>query len=253
VSYYYTLPDGRRMTQAEWDAHTKKRIEAEILAEWQAQNEAARLVAELSEAYKACAGFMKNHPELVRKVGDEQAQENELYQKLRQNLERADRAPRCEKVREDGTVCGSPKMRGYDYCYAHDRMRQVRPQKLALPALEDANSIQLAIMMVQKALIDDEISEKKAGLLLYSIQIAGSNVAYTTFEEPDKKMVTEMPGEPALSIQPLAVRQSGDQRPNPNTQHGDAEAGRESDHRETSRENQNALTTRDTKKSKRIH
>ena len=51
MSYYYTLPDGRQMTQAEWDAHTKKRIEAEILAEWQAQNEAARLVAELSEAY----------------------------------------------------------------------------------------------------------------------------------------------------------------------------------------------------------
>ena len=253
MSYYYTLPDGRQMSQEEFNDYKMKKIDAEIAAERQAQDEAARLVAELSEAYKACAGFMTRHPELVRKVGGAEAQEHDLYLKLRRNLERADNAPRCEKVREDGTVCGSPKMKGYDYCYAHDRMRQVRPQKLALPALEDANSIQLAIMMVQKALIDDEISEKKAGLLLYSIQIAGANVAYTTFEETDKKMVTEMPGEPALSIQPLAVRQSGDQRPNPNTQHGDAEAGRESDHRETSRENQNALTTRDTKKSKRIH
>jgi hypothetical protein len=144
-------------------------------------------------------------------------------------------------------------MKGYDYCYAHDRMRQVRPEKLALPPLEDANSVQLAIMMVQKALIDDEISEKKAGLLLYSIQIAGSNVAYTTFEETNKKVVTEMPEEPALSSQRLLVRQSGDQRPKPNTQHGDAEARREQNHRETSRENQNAPTTTDTKKSKGIH
>jgi hypothetical protein len=161
--YYYTLPDGSQMTQEEWDEYEKKRREAEFLAKWQAQREAARLVGELSEAYKACVGFMKGHPELVRKVGDEEAQENDLYQKLRQNLERADQAPRCEKVREDGTVCGSPRMKGYNYCYAHDRMRQVRPQKLALPPLEDANSIQLAVMMVQKALIDDEISEKKPG------------------------------------------------------------------------------------------
>jgi hypothetical protein len=221
--YYYTLPDGRQMTQEEWDEYEKKRREAEFLAKWQAQREAARLVGELSEAYKACVGFMKDHPELVRKVGDEEAQENDLYQKLRQNLERADQAPRCEKVREDGTVCGSPRMKGYNYCYAHDRMRQVRPQKLALPPLEDANSIQLAVMMVQKALIDDEISEKKAGLLLYSIQIAGSNVAYTTFEDTDKNVVTEMPEEPALISQ-----------------------------RETSREDQDLLAARDTK-SKGIH
>ena len=75
----------------------------------------------------------------------------------------------------------------------------------------------MAIMMVQKALIDDEISEKKAGLLLYSIQIAASNVKQTTFiHEEDKEVVTEMPEEP-----PLVVSQSQD-----NIHHGDAEARR---------------------------
>ncbi len=207
MSYYYTTPDGRRLTQEEWNAERNRQIEEKIMAENRAQDEAARLVSELSEAYKKYAGFMASHPKLCQKVGDAEAQEHELYLKLRKNLERADNAPRCEKVREDGTMCGSPQMRGYAHCYAHERMFQVRPDKLQLPALDDANGIQLGIMMVQKALIDDEISEKKAGLLLYSLQIASSNAKWTTFTEKDKKVVTEMPVRPAVSTQQSVLSQ----------------------------------------------
>jgi hypothetical protein len=221
MSYHYTLPDGRQMSQEEYNDYRTKKIDAEIAAERQAQDEATRLVAELSEAYKACAGFMTRHPELVRKVGGAEAQEHDLYLKLRQNLERADDAPRCDKVREDGTVCGSPQMTGYAYCYAHERMLQARPRKLALPPVEDANSIQMAIMMVQKALIDDEISEKKAGLLLYSLQIAASNVKNTTFSDDQKEVVTEMPEEEAISNWQLANGQGQG-----NLQHGDTEPRR---------------------------
>jgi hypothetical protein len=71
-------------------------------------------------------------------------------------------------------------------------MRYARAENLGLPALTDANAIQLAVMLVQRALIDDEISEKKAGLLLYSIQIAATNVDKTTFGESDEEMVTEI-------------------------------------------------------------
>ncbi len=214
MTYYFEMPDGSRLNQEQYNEQRAKQIDAEIAAEHQEQNEAARLLAELSEAYKACSGYMKSHPALVRKVGDAEAQEHDLYLKLRQNLERADQAPRCEKVRVDGTVCECPRMKGYSYCYAHERMLQARPRKLALPALEDANSIQLSIMMVQKALIDDEISEKKAGLLLYSLQIAASNAKQTTFiHEEDKEVVTEMPEEEASEIQEQ-------------TYHGDTEARR---------------------------
>jgi hypothetical protein len=159
----------------------------------QAQIEVWRLINELGEAYKACSEFMEQHPEVPYKVMDAQAREHALYQKLRQNLERADTAPRCEKVREDGTVCGCPQMKGYRYCYAHERMLEMRSGRLELPALEDANGIQMAIMRVQKALIDDEISEKKAGLLLYSLQMAASNLKNTTFTDSKKEVVTEMP------------------------------------------------------------
>ncbi len=182
--------NGQQFSEEEYAGYRQKEIEAEE----RAQEEAQRLVGELSQAYKACAGFMEEHPELCHKVGDAEAREHELYLKLRDNLTHADRAPRCEKVREDGTECFSPQMKGYRYCYAHERMLQARPHKLEMPALEDANGIQMAIMKVQKALIDDEISEKKAALLLYSLQIAASNVKSTTFNrELGEQVVTEMP------------------------------------------------------------
>jgi hypothetical protein len=55
----------------------------------------------------------------------------------------------------------------------------------------------MAVMLVQRALIDDEITEKKAGLLLYSIQIAAANVHKTTFGQADAEMVTEIQPEEA--------------------------------------------------------
>jgi hypothetical protein len=51
---------------------------------------------------------------------------------------------------------------------------------LLLPALEDANAIQVGLMRIQKALIEDTISTKKAGLLLYSMQLALQNVGQVT-------------------------------------------------------------------------
>jgi hypothetical protein len=58
----------------------------------------------------------------------------------------------------------------------------------------------MAIMRVQKALIDDEISEKKARLLLYSIHLASVNLKHTTFTSKDKKdVVTEMVESPTAS------------------------------------------------------
>jgi hypothetical protein len=78
-------------------------------------------------------------------------------------------------------------------------MLGMRSGRLELPPLEDANAVQMAIMRVQKALIDDEISEKKAGLLLYSLQMASSNLKYTTFTDSKKEVVTEMPESPMAS------------------------------------------------------
>ena len=61
-----------------------------------------------------------------------------------------------------------------------------------LPPPEDANAIQVGLMRIQKAVIEDTISMKKAGLLLYSMQLALTNVGQTTFgQAKDEEMVRE--------------------------------------------------------------
>jgi hypothetical protein len=193
---YWTI-NGKQYNEAEYAEYKKQKLEEYN----RAQEETRRLINVLGEAFTACDMFIEAHPSSPYGVKDDaQAREHQIYEKLRRSLGAADRAPRCEKVREDGTRCGSPQMKGYRYCYAHERMLQMESQKLELPALEDANGVQMAIMRVQKALIDDEISEKKAGLLLYSLQMASSNLKHTTFTNKDKKdVVTEMVQSPRAS------------------------------------------------------
>ncbi|HEV7520301.1 MAG TPA: hypothetical protein VGP89_04320, partial [Candidatus Angelobacter sp.] len=163
----YWIIDGQKFTLEEYDELQKQRR----LEKQRSQEEAARLSRQLGAAYAALQDHLRRNPE-AQQITDERAVDQQIYENLRRNLQRADKAPRCTAVKEDGTVCGSPKIKDHVYCYAHFQMLQGRAKKLVLPALEDANAIQMAVMRVQRALIDDEISEKKAGLLLYSIQIA---------------------------------------------------------------------------------
>ena len=185
----YWIIDGRKVTDEEYEELERQ----EAREKQQARDEAARLSRQLGETYAALKEHLRRNPGMGRQVTDEGALDQQVYQNLRQNLEKADRAPRCPKIKADGTQCGSPKMKDHIYCFAHYQMLEARAEKLVLPALEDANSILMAVMLVQRALIDDEISEKKAGLLLYSLQIAAANVAKTTVgQAADEDMLTEM-------------------------------------------------------------
>jgi hypothetical protein len=50
------------------------------------------------------------------------------------------------------------------------------PLELAFPPLEDADSIQLAISMVITALGQNRLDTRRAGSMLYALQVASSNV-----------------------------------------------------------------------------
>jgi len=192
----YWIVDGQKLTNEQYEELERQKE----LEEQKIQEESQRLSRQLSQAYAALKGHLERNPEVSQEITDEEEVEQQIYYNLRQNLHRADEAPRCGWMREDGTACKSPRMRKDIYCYAHCQMRQARAENLWLPALTDANAIQMAVMLVQRALIDDEISEKKAGLLLYSIQIAATNVDKTTFGESDEEMVTDMEPEDEAMI-----------------------------------------------------
>ncbi|HKR97782.1 MAG TPA: hypothetical protein VJW55_20560, partial [Candidatus Angelobacter sp.] len=134
----------------------------------------------------------------------------DAYLRLKARLALADAAPRCRWVRTDGTSCGSPQMKKHIYCFAHRQMMEARALALCLPALEDANAIQVGLMRIQKALLDDTISTKKAGLLLYSMQLALQNVGQVTFGQVKVgEVVRETVDEgEALSNQHSAVSQN---------------------------------------------
>ena len=94
----------------------------------------------------------------------------------------------CEHVKTNGHFCGSPAMRGRNYCFYHlnlagHRLRLeryaahgLRRPAIELPPLEDAAAIQLALMRVTEALLDGSLDHRTAGLVLYSLQTASCNL-----------------------------------------------------------------------------
>ncbi len=102
----------------------------------------------------------------------------------------------CEHVKSNGHFCGSPALRGRNYCFFHLTHigRQMRAEQLAanpnqdplaLPLLEDAASIQLALMQVTDALLRGTLDPKRAGLVLYALQTASSNLRHMAKESAD--------------------------------------------------------------------
>ncbi len=93
----------------------------------------------------------------------------------------------CQHVKENGTFCGSGALRGRKYCYYHARSRARRlamaqaasrqkPWRLNLPPLEDLHAVQVAIQQVVEALAAGAIDGHRAGLMLYGLQQAASNL-----------------------------------------------------------------------------
>jgi hypothetical protein len=101
--------------------------------------------------------------------------------------------PRCEHLKVNGTQCGSPALRRNHFCYFHKRWQETRivlnanrarrgRATLDLPVLEDANSIQVSLMQVMRLILSGQLDPKTAGLLLYALQTASSNLSRTNFE-----------------------------------------------------------------------
>jgi hypothetical protein len=158
----------------------------------QVKKQADALAVKLARTYEELTRLLERNPAMKREITQGTSKEDKVYQKLKQRLKMADMAPRCRWVRQDGTSCGSPQMKQHIYCFAHMQMAEARTLLLLLPPPEDANAIQVGLMRIQKAMIEDTISTKKAGLLLYSMQLALTNVGQTTFgKAKDEEMVRD--------------------------------------------------------------
>ena len=201
--------NGKQLTGKELEEHQRQQMEQQQRIKQRAE----ALVRRIGETCDELERLAEENPELVGRVTYGAEEHKEAYLRLKARLELADAAPRCRWVRTDGTTCGSPQMKKHIYCFAHKQMAEAQALALMLPALEDANAIQVGIMRIQKALIDDTISVKKAGLLLYSMQLALQNVGQVTFGQAkaEEQVRETVSVEEALSNQQSAISQKQNQ------------------------------------------
>jgi len=100
---------------------------------------------------------------------------------------------RCQHIKVNGVQCGSPALRRNRFCFFHKRFqderirlsadrRRTRVATFILPVLEDANSVQMAIMQIMRLILNGQIEHKTASLLLYALQTASTNLRNTRFD-----------------------------------------------------------------------
>jgi len=99
--------------------------------------------------------------------------------------------PRCQHIKVNGVQCGSPALRRKRHCFFHKRLRDRQARMLrgrashrpfALPMVEDANSLHLALMDVLQKLAAGRLEPKTAGLMLWGLQTVSGNLKRTCFE-----------------------------------------------------------------------
>jgi len=97
-------------------------------------------------------------------------------------------------VKVNGTQCGSPALRRRRLCFFHVRCQEQRTRivesqfgqaRFVVPLLEDANSVQMALMQVMQLLGTGQMEHKTAALMLYALQTASCNLRNTEFEAKD--------------------------------------------------------------------
>jgi hypothetical protein len=156
--------------------------------------------------------------------------------------------PLCTHIKTNGRTCQSPALTGESLCFFHRKLRDThrrpptvealtsywqessietatdrdedietmnrvypRQNQIEFPALEDAESVQLATSMLFQAIATGQIHFKRARLLLYTLKIAViNNRALTLSRNADAA---------SSSAVPLA----GDPTPQPKPRHPDAE------------------------------
>ena len=89
----------------------------------------------------------------------------------------------------NGARCHSPALRDMDYCYFHNRLKTIakpnrakshsapaeeEPRKFPVP--EDRSAILVALSQILNDLSSNALDTRRAGLLIYGLQVASQNV-----------------------------------------------------------------------------
>jgi hypothetical protein len=91
----------------------------------------------------------------------------------------------CRHIRGNGFRCGAVSLRGESLCFYHHSSHRRRHQppagdprleSIPVPLIEDRASIQIALNDIIARIATNAIDPRRAGLILYALQIASSNL-----------------------------------------------------------------------------
>jgi hypothetical protein len=116
----------------------------------------------------------------------------------------------CRHIFTDGHRCASPCLRQEEFCYYHHttrkpianpKQRRSRRSTFHLPLPEDRSAIQASIGEVLQRIAANDIDPRRAGLLLYGLQIASLNLPKPqTLTKTETQTVEEITIDPALGV-----------------------------------------------------
>ncbi len=113
----------------------------------------------------------------------------------------------CTHIKVSGVRCGSPPLRGEQFCYFHQRMlRTVKDPASRIhhhALLEDEESIQASLMEVVNALLRGTIELKRAELILRALNTAVRNARRVHFGLHSDDMVREIPDYPTPPLEQI--------------------------------------------------
>ena len=168
------------------ESRRRREWEETVKEEWPS-TQAGKRFTQLAETFIACKELVGRYPHAPKIAQVVTGEQPDMFTMLRDNLEKANQAPRCEHQKSNGQFCRAPKMRGQKYCCMHLAMEAARPKQFNLPALDDANAIQVAITKGAQGLVDGTLEEKRATKLAYYLQLAMSNVGRVDFEPAEEE------------------------------------------------------------------
>ncbi len=106
----------------------------------------------------------------------------------------------CRHIFNDGHRCGSICLRGEPFCYYHHTTRKPAPRQsfgrkasFDLPLPEDRSAIQASLGIILQKIASNDLDSRRAGLLLYGLQIASLNLPKQKEEakEPVHEITTD--------------------------------------------------------------
>jgi|GEM_PF-2041929 len=117
----------------------------------------------------------------------------------------------CRHIFTDGRRCASPCLRQQEFCYYHHttrkpaanpKQRRSRRSTFHLPLPEDRSAIQSSIGQVLQRIASNDIDPRRAGLLLYGLQIASLNLPkiQPSTKPAESQTVEEITIDPTLGV-----------------------------------------------------